>query len=100
MATLALAGLPMIQKDNAGHMVATQSLAEQLGVGIHIKKLDELGSVLHDRECMQALRDRVWSQRMKFTFDEHVDELISYFKAVIRNYSRQKYKAPTEKLHQ
>lgn len=41
--TLAAAGLPMIQRDNSGHIVSMQNLAKRHGIGIFYKDMDELG---------------------------------------------------------
>lgn len=84
MATLAVAGLPMIQRDNSGHIVATQSLCERLGTGIFFKNYDHLGRLLNDRPLLEVVRQSVWQQRHEFTFDNHVDKLIDFFRAVIK----------------
>lgn len=83
MATLAAAGLPMIQRANDGAIVAAQSLAKKLGIGLFYRSIDELAAQLRDRAAMALLRERVWSQRAQFTFDHHVPELIAFFRSVI-----------------
>ena len=83
MATLAAAGLPMIQRRNDGAIVATQALARRLDIGVFYDSVDELGEVLRDRERMQALRARVWNARPLFTFDFHVPALVDFFRTVI-----------------
>jgi glycosyltransferase involved in cell wall biosynthesis len=84
MATLAAAGLPMIQMRNTGAIVATQALAQRLELGVFYDSFDDLAAQLKNREAMQALRDRVWSQRQLFTFDHHVPALVAFFRQVIR----------------
>jgi glycosyltransferase involved in cell wall biosynthesis len=84
MATLALAGVPMLQKDNSGHIVATQSLVKKLNVGLCFKDMAELGQLLRNRQLMADLRESVWKQRELFTFDYHADTLIQFFKNVIQ----------------
>ncbi len=32
---------------------------------------------------MASLRERVWEQRLDFTFDAHADELVAFFRRVI-----------------
>ncbi|MDQ1918953.1 glycosyltransferase [Massilia pseudoviolaceinigra] len=83
MATLAAAGLPMIQRSNEGAIVATQSLSHRLGTGLFYDSIGHLGALLRDRPRMDALREQVWSQRAQFTFDAHVPELVAFFRRVI-----------------
>ncbi len=83
MATLALSGTPMLQKDNTGHIVATQTLVKKLNIGLCFKDMAALGHLMRDRQLMAELRNNVWQQRHLFTFDHNVDSLIDFFKAVI-----------------
>ena len=83
MATLAAAGLPMIQKANPGAIVATQTLAQDLDVGVFFDTHEDLAATLRDASRMQALRDNVWRQRHLFTFDHHVPALTGFFREVI-----------------
>jgi glycosyltransferase involved in cell wall biosynthesis len=83
MATLALAGLPMLQRDNTGSIVATQELARRLNLGLFFHDMSELGQQLHDQAEMARLRESVWQQRDLFTFDHHADRLIAFFRRVI-----------------
>ncbi len=83
ISTLALCGLPMLQADNCGHIVATQSLVKKLNIGLLFKTMEELGSMLRDKQLMSQIRTNVWEQRHLFTFDYHVDELVAFFRAVI-----------------
>ncbi len=84
MATLAVAGLPMIQRVNQGAIVATQSLARRLDVGVFYEAIGDLGTLLRDHKRMAALRARVWDQRGLFTFDHHVPALLAFFARVIQ----------------
>lgn len=83
MATLAGAGLPMIQRRNDGAVVATQALTRQLGIGVFYDSVEELGQLLRNRAQMQSLRARVWQSRDQFTFDHHAPALIDFFRLVI-----------------
>jgi hypothetical protein len=82
MGTLAAAGVPMIQRDNAGHLVSSQTLARELDLGVFYDTADDLVAQLRERGRMEALRDSVWSQRAHFTFDAHVDDLVDFFRKV------------------
>jgi glycosyltransferase involved in cell wall biosynthesis len=83
MATLISAGLPLLQKDNSGHTVATQTICRNLGIGVFIKDMDDLADKLADKDLMEQIRDNVWQHRMEFTFDFQVPALISFFREVI-----------------
>lgn len=83
ISTLAAAGLPMLQRNNAGHIVATQTLVKNHGLGIFFDSVEELGKRLRDRSATKQIREQVWRQRMTFTFDAHVHELLSFFRRVI-----------------
>ncbi|MES2899965.1 MAG: glycosyltransferase family 2 protein [Pseudomonadota bacterium] len=85
MATLALAGLPMIQRANAGALVATQTLARTLGCGVFYDSIPELAASLRDADAMQAARAAAWDQRALFTFDAHVPKLVRFFRRVIEH---------------
>ena len=83
MSTLALAGLPMLQKNNEGHTVAIQSLAKELNLGLFFNTMAELKLLLQDKNLMNDIRKSVWENRKLFTFDFHVDRLLAFFKQVI-----------------
>ena len=84
MSTLALAGLPMLQKNNDGHSVAIQSLSKKLKLGLFFDTMHELKQLLENDELMAEARNSVWQQRHLFTFDHHADTLIAFFKNVIK----------------
>lgn len=83
MATLAAAGLPMIQRRNDGAIVATQSLTRRLDIGLFHDSIGELALALRERARMDALRANVLRHRQLFTFDHHVPELVRFFRKVI-----------------
>jgi hypothetical protein len=83
IATLAAAGLPMLQLDNEGAIVATQSLAREGDFGVFFREFGELGGLLRDRERLGRVRDTVWARLDEFTFDHHADRLIAFFRQVI-----------------
>jgi glycosyltransferase involved in cell wall biosynthesis len=83
MATLAAAGLPMIQADNDGSVVAIQSLSRAMNLGPMFCSIDHLATQLHDPIRMDAYRESVWSQRHTFAFDTHADRLITFFRRIL-----------------
>jgi hypothetical protein len=83
MATLAAAGVPLIQRDNAGSVVASQTLARGLDVGVFFTDAADLAEQLHDRARMRHLRESLWRQRDVFTFDAHADALVAFLRTVI-----------------
>ncbi len=84
MATLAAAGLPMLQRDNTGHIVATQSIVKKMDIGLFFKDMEDLSLQLRNKEKLLQVRQNVWKQREVFSFDYHVKDLISFFENVIR----------------
>ena len=88
IATLAAAGLPLIQRENGDAVVAAQALARRLGVGVFYDDIDDLAAQLRDGARMQALRARMWAQREQFCFDAHVPALVAFFRQVIANAGR------------
>jgi hypothetical protein len=83
MATLAASGLPMIQRDNSGALVATQTLARELGIGLFYRRLPELAERLRDRPALDGVQARVEATRERFCFDAHVPALLAFFRQVI-----------------
>ncbi len=98
MATLALSGIPMLQADNSGHIVATQSFVKKHNLGLLFKDMKELGQLLRDRELMLSLRKNVWSQRGLFMFDNHVNALIEFFREVIERHKEKDEKGNEKAL--
>lgn len=84
MATLAAAGLPMIQQANRGSIVAAEALTRRLGTGVFFDAFDELGEILRDGEAMRARGEAVRAHRDAFTFDAHADALAAFFRRVLR----------------
>ncbi|HZP88289.1 MAG TPA: hypothetical protein VFB54_15870 [Burkholderiales bacterium] len=83
LAALVAAGLPVLQRDNGGSIVATQSLVRSLDIGLFFDDMAQLFAQFNDRGRMAAMRARVWQQRDRFTFDYHADRLIDFFRQVI-----------------
>jgi hypothetical protein len=83
MATLAAAGLPMIQRANRGSIVAAQSLAERLRTGIFFESPADLGEQLRNEVRTASVRSRVVDGREVFTFGAHADRLVEFFRRVI-----------------
>ncbi len=83
MATLAVAGLPMLQRGNPGAVVAAQSLARRLGTSVFFDEPAELGVRLRDGDGMERTRAAVLAARPAFTFDAHVDRLVAFLRSTI-----------------
>jgi hypothetical protein len=83
IATLAMAGLPMIQRENAGAIVASQALARRLGIGLFFDEVEDLAAQLRDGGRMESLRANMWRQREQFAFDTHVPALVGFFRQVM-----------------
>jgi hypothetical protein len=85
MATLAVAGLPMLQRNNSEHIVATQTLVKKMDLGLFFDDLKDLGTLLRDKERMEELRKNVWANRHHFCFDNHVETLVNFFRKVMNS---------------
>jgi hypothetical protein len=83
IATLAAAGLPMLQRNNRGALVATQDLARTHGLSLFFDDWDDLAGQLHDETSLARVRASVWRARERFTFDHHADALVAFFRQVI-----------------
>ncbi len=81
--TLLAAGVPLIQRDNAGHRVASQSIARDAGVGVFFEGPDDLADHLQRREPMTRLRAHVLDERTRFSFDDHADRLTGFLRSVV-----------------
>jgi hypothetical protein len=75
--------VPPIQFDNAGAIVAVQSLVRDLDIGLFYRTIPDLAAQLRDGPRMRRLRDRTWAQREQFCFDTHVPDLTTFFRNVI-----------------
>ena len=84
IATLAVAGVPTIQRDNRGAIVAAQRVARELDSGIFSSAFEELGDRLRDERELARLLANAWATREEMTFDAHVDELVTFLHAVAR----------------
>jgi hypothetical protein len=85
MATLAVAGVPWLQRENSGHIVSTQSLASKLDVGIAWSQTEQLAADMRDARRMQELRANMWANRALLTFDHNADDLLAFFRRVIES---------------
>lgn len=90
MTTLAAAGLPMIQKNNEGHIVATQILLEKLDIGILFNDFAELGHLLRQHNRLESIRNNVERNKAYFSFDYHVPALVDFFRKLIDNKNSKK----------
>jgi Glycosyl transferase family 2 len=88
--TLASAGVPLLQLENGEAIVATQTLARELDLGLFLREPEQLGEELRDRRRMAQLRENAWRRRDEFTFDHHADRLLEFFLEVIAGAPRAK----------
>ena len=93
MATLAAAGLPMLQRANPDAIVATQSMTQQLGIGLFFDDWDDLGRQLADGAAMKVRRGAVERHAGTFTFDAHADRLVAFFRRVVDRSTTRTYDA-------
>jgi hypothetical protein len=82
--TYMCAGIPMLQKDNSGHIVSAQNLANEKNIGIPVSSIKTLGNKLYDKELLKRTGESIKKERYNFTFDAHTDRLIDFFREVMR----------------
>jgi glycosyltransferase involved in cell wall biosynthesis len=85
LSPLISAGIPLILRNNKGHAVAMQSMAEKKEIGIFYDTYEELATQLYDKELLKQLGENVMKHRESFSFDYHVPRLISFFREVIEH---------------
>lgn len=90
IATYAVAGLPMIQRDNTGAQVAIQTLGRERGLAVFYDTIADLADSLRDGAQLARIRESVWRQREDFMFDTHADDLIAFFRTVISAASKRR----------
>lgn len=83
LSTYASAGTPMIFRDNSKHLVASQSLADNLAIGVKYTTIDELAYKLNSRRGTDLARNELHRNSNDFCFDNHVDELIEFFRTIV-----------------
>ncbi len=63
-------------------------------IGVSYRSSDDLVAQLHDRQLMGRLQTNIWQRREEFTFDFHVDRLVSFFEESIQR--RRSYTSSTK----
>ncbi len=90
ISTYAIAGLPMLMYNNIGHRVISQELLEKENMLLTFKSFSDLGPIFQDKKKVSFTREQVWKNRNIFSFDYYVDDLIAFFRKVIRAKNSQK----------
>jgi hypothetical protein len=90
LTTLVAAGVPVLQRDNTGSVVATQTLVRARGLGLFFRDIPHLAQQLHDRAAVAQLRERVWAQRLDFSFDAQADALVDFLRRVVESGRRER----------
>lgn len=84
ISTYASAGLPIIQRDNSGNIVAAEMCLRKLDIGVFFRDFDDLTTKLRDKNHMNILEQNMVKNRTLFSFDYYVPELISLFREAIK----------------
>ncbi len=77
--TYAAAGLPVIIPRNKGHVLAVNEVVGAAGAALFYDDYDELLASLKDEITHRTLTANMLANRMRFSFDYHVNELINLF---------------------
>ncbi len=81
--TYAAAGLPLIHRDNTGHTVAVERLAQRYGVGIPYHDAPDLRDKLRAEREHRTGHNAMVKARPAFAFDHHADRLIDFFRHLV-----------------
>ena len=92
MAQYAMAGIPMLLKNNKGHKVACQEILEKDDMVILYDSLGDLSAHFSNKVVLDKMRRNIWDKRFQFSFDYYVDDLIDFFHSVIDSYKIKKEK--------
>ncbi|WP_240513625.1 glycosyltransferase family A protein [Prevotella sp. P3-122] len=84
LSTMMAAGIPTIQKDNSKHIVAMFSYVKERRCGIFYTDIEDLICKLKDTENIRRLQENVLKHRMESSFDYHMQDLIDYFRKIIK----------------
>ena len=84
LSTYMAAGLPIIQTDNSGNIVAMEECIHQLDVGVLFKDFQDLAAQLKNKKLMSALHTNALQHREKFCFDYYIPQLVSLFREAIK----------------
>ena len=79
--TYASAGLPMLLQSSPGSIVAAERLLGEVAVRYH--DVEDLVARLHDRAALERAADASWRGRARFTFDAHVDRLVTVLERAV-----------------
>lgn len=90
LATLAVSGVPMLQYDNTGHIVASQQIVQKLDIGLLFTNMQQLKQQLNNKERMLQLRANLSAHKEQFTFDHYADQLIDLFYELIEKTMHEK----------
>ncbi|TFD97849.1 glycosyltransferase family 2 protein [Dysgonomonas capnocytophagoides] len=85
--TMFAAGIPSIQKDNTGHIVAIQNIIKKLDCGVFVSDLEKLSDQIYNKERMSDLEKNVKKHQDLFSFEYHISALLSFFYEVIESKS-------------
>lgn len=80
--TYALAGLPWLMRENSGHRVAVQTIANEYGIGVNYRDLDDLANRLKEECDTRDASIKMRRHRHEFTMDHHVDRLVTFMRSV------------------
>jgi len=92
LSTLAAAGVPMILKNNRENIVATQTLIERFDIGVVFNCVAELKEKLSNKQKMTKIRSNLQMHRFRFSFDYHVEKLVTFFNEVIADFKKEQNK--------
>lgn len=83
ISTYLVAGIPMIQRRNSGHIFAQRGYVKEYGIDLPYDSIDELVGLLRNSTMLASATSRVLKIRNNFSFDANVGRLIQFFYTII-----------------
>ncbi len=89
LSTYASGGIPVILPNNKGHLVASNQIAEELGIGVFYTDTADLIKQLLNKQKMNTLTNNMLKCRLAFSFDSHVQDFLTFCDKVIESNAKQ-----------
>lgn len=89
ISSYAAAGLPVISPANNGCITAITETLKDHNIGLLFNDLLHLATMLQDKELMQIKQENMRMNRLKFSFDYYVPEMIEMFRMAIKEKGRE-----------
>ena len=87
ISTYAAGGLPLILPENKNHLVASNQIADDLGIGIFYSDIQDLIRQLKNEHILRQAACNMLKHRLRFSFDYHVGDFLSFCEEAVLQHS-------------